>query len=73
MLGSSTTVVAVVNGVRVALDRGTTVSELVSSQCPSDRGVAVALDREVVPRSRWGTVEVVDGSVVEVVTAAAGG
>ena len=32
-----------------------------------------ALDREVVPRSSWGRVVVTDGSLVEVVAAAAGG
>lgn len=37
------------------------------------RGIAVALDGEIVRRSRWATTRVVDGCVVEIVTAAAGG
>jgi sulfur carrier protein len=62
-----------VNGDELALVVGTTVAELVAAVCERTRGVAVALDREVVPRSSWGRVVVTDGSVVEVVAAAAGG
>jgi sulfur carrier protein len=65
--------VITVNGEPSGLPPGTTVAEVVASLCRSDRGVAVALDREVVPRSRWGSVVVADGASVEVVTAAAGG
>lgn len=68
-----TVVHAVVNGEPVELAEGTTVADVVADVCRSDRGVAVALDREVVPRSRWGAVAVVEGSLLEVVTAAAGG
>jgi len=64
---------ATVNGDPVELAEGTTVAEVVRFLCPSDRGVAVAIDREVVPRSRWTRVEVGEGAKVEVVTAAAGG
>ncbi|OYV64968.1 MAG: thiamine biosynthesis protein ThiS, partial [Actinobacteria bacterium 21-64-8] len=35
--------------------------------------VAVAVDGEVVPRSRWQEVSISDGGVVEILTAAAGG
>ncbi|HEV3188764.1 MAG TPA: sulfur carrier protein ThiS [Acidimicrobiales bacterium] len=37
------------------------------------RGIAVAIDGEVVRRSAWTTTVVPDGSSVEIVTAAAGG
>jgi sulfur carrier protein len=37
------------------------------------RGVAVALDGEVVPRSAWGTTALRSGAVVEVLTAVQGG
>jgi sulfur carrier protein len=67
------TVRVLVNGDELALAVGTTVAELVAAVCERTRGVAVALDREVVPRSSWGRVVVTDGSVVEVVAAAAGG
>ncbi len=61
------------NGEPVEVPEGTTVAELVARLCRSDRGVAVALDREVVPRSSWSTRAVPEGSRVEIVTAAAGG
>lgn len=65
--------IATVNGQRVELAAGTTVAEVVAGLCPSGRGVAVAVDREVVPRSRWPEVVVAEGATIEVVTAAAGG
>lgn len=41
---------------------------------PADaRGVAVAIDGEVVPRAGWDTVRVTDGAHVEVLTAMQGG
>lgn len=64
---------AVVNGEPRELAPGTTVAGLVAQLWPAGRGVAVAVDREVVPRSAWATTVVADGSLVEVVTAAAGG
>jgi len=67
------TVLVRVNGDELALAPGTTVAQLVEAVCEGSRGVAVALDREVVPRSSWGRVVVTDGAVVEVVAAAAGG
>jgi len=61
------------NGSATEVAEGTTVGDLVASICHSDRGVAVALDREVVPRSLWTETVVAEGSLVEVVTAVAGG
>jgi sulfur carrier protein len=41
---------------------------------PADaRGVAVAVDGEVVPRAGWGTFAIPDGANVEVLTAMQGG
>lgn len=37
------------------------------------RGVAVAVNGEVVPRSTWHNATISDGAVVEILTAAAGG
>jgi sulfur carrier protein len=37
------------------------------------KGVAVAVDREVIPRSEWPTTPVRPGAPIEIVTAAAGG
>jgi sulfur carrier protein len=40
---------------------------------PAARGVAVAVDGEVVPRSQWAATALADGSRVEVVDAIQGG
>ena len=40
---------------------------------PQARGVAVALEGEVVPRGRWDDVELAEGQRVEVVQAVQGG
>jgi len=65
--------VTTVNGDLYQAPDGWTVADLVAAWCPSPRGVAVAVDGEVVPRGSWGTTVVVPGSAVEIVTAAAGG
>jgi sulfur carrier protein len=67
------TVRATVNGEPIELAAGTSVAELVARTCPSERGVAVALNREVVPRSSWPVTVVAHGASIEIVTAAAGG
>ena len=40
---------------------------------PDARGVAVAVDGEVVPRAGWSTFAIPDGARVEVLTAMRGG
>jgi sulfur carrier protein len=40
---------------------------------PDARGVAVAVDREVLHRARWPELELADGARVEVLTAMLGG
>ncbi len=62
-----------VNGVAHPEAVGTTVDALVGDWCPSPRGVAVAVDGTVVPRSEWASTVIGPGSAVEIVTAAAGG
>jgi sulfur carrier protein len=54
---------------------GTTVAALLSElDVPAGgRGVAVALDGEVVPRGAWERRSVPDGAAVEIVTAVQGG
>ena len=65
----------VLNGERHELDEGATVrAAITASGAPSEgRGVAVALDGEVVPRARWDEVPLSDGARVEVVQAVQGG
>ncbi len=63
-----------VNGRERELD-GATVADLVGELgVPAGgRGVAVALDGEVIPRGAWERTPVPDGAAVEVVTAVQGG
>ena len=65
----------VLNGERRELAADATVREAVTaSGAPREgRGVAVALDGEVVPRGRWDEVELREGQRVEVVQAVQGG
>ena len=64
-----------VNGRPLRLAAGSTIADLVLQVTEEDdpKGVAVAVDRCVVPRSEWATTPARAGSLVEVVTAAAGG
>lgn len=62
-----------VNGDPCELPHGTTLADLVARLVPSARGVAAAVNGEVVPRRAWLTTPLADGSVVEVVTAVQGG
>jgi sulfur carrier protein len=64
-----------VNGEPRELVPGTTVAELLDELDvpPARRGVAVAVDAEVVPRGEWDSTEVPDGARVEVLVAIQGG
>jgi sulfur carrier protein len=64
-----------VNGEPRELAPGSTVASLVGSipGMPTGRGLAVALDGEVVPRGRWDEVELNDAARVEIVVAVQGG
>ena len=63
------------NGSEAELADGSTVQTAVEAlDLPaSGRGVAVAVDAEVVPRTRWQTHELNDGARVEVLRAIQGG
>jgi sulfur carrier protein len=52
---------------------GTTVADIVAAWCPSPKGVAVARNGDVVPKSQWSAIEVTGGDRIEIVSAAAGG
>jgi sulfur carrier protein len=68
-------VIVTVNGERRELAPGATVASVVEllDVAPGARGVAVAVDGEVVARSRWAQAEVRDGALIEVVAAIQGG
>jgi sulfur carrier protein len=62
-----------VNGTADDLPADTSVDDLVARLGRGRSGIAVAVNDEVVPRSRWSTVALVDGDRVEILTAAQGG
>jgi sulfur carrier protein len=68
-------VVVTVNGEPLELATGSTVAAVVESLpgAPEGRGVAVALDGEVIPRGEWQRTELGEGARVEVVVAVQGG
>ncbi len=71
----STTMAVRLNGDELAVPAGATVAEIVGATGvgPESRGIAVALDGEVVRRADWTTTVVRDGQRVEVLTAVQGG
>ena len=63
----------VLNGAERDLDDGTTVAGLLRALEVGGRGVAVAVDAEVVPRGAWDRTVLGEGARVEVVHAVQGG
>jgi sulfur carrier protein len=65
----------VLNGEEQQLGERASVRDAVAAAgAPHEgRGVAVAIDGEVVPRGRWDSVALADGARVEVVQAVQGG
>jgi sulfur carrier protein len=64
--------IVLVNEERLEVPDTTTVAALLESLGYPDRGIAVALDRTVLPRSGWVTT-LSDGARLDVVTAVQGG
>jgi sulfur carrier protein len=64
-----------VNGDRRELPDGATITSVLDALpgVPEGRGVAVALEGEVVPRGRWSSTELEPGASIEVVVAVQGG
>ena len=63
-----------VNGDEREVAPGTTVDAVVRTLAAEpDRGVAVAIDGEVVPRSAWERTVLADGQELEVLRAVQGG
>jgi sulfur carrier protein len=63
----------VVNGEPLELDVPVQLGELVDGRVASRKGVAVAVDGEVVPRTTWDDIELTEGDRVEIVGAVQGG
>jgi sulfur carrier protein len=65
----------VLNGEAAVVEPGLTVRELIAllDVPPEAKGVAIALDAEVVPRGEWDATTIEEGARVEVVRASQGG
>lgn len=61
-----------VNEKQMEVAEATTVAALLTSMGYPERGIAVAMDSTVLPKSRWATA-LCDGARLEVVTAVQGG
>jgi sulfur carrier protein len=64
-----------VNGELMEVPAGSTIADVVRQVTGTGdgKGIAVALDRVVVPRSAWPSTPAETGVRIEIVTAAAGG
>lgn len=63
----------IVNGEIHQLEPGVSLETLVDMLGMDRRGLAIAVDEEVVPRSVWDAHALDDGSQVEILTIAQGG
>ena len=63
------------NGEPCTLPAGSTIADVVAHLIggADPRGIAVAVDRCVIPRSEWSTTTARPGAPIEIVSAAAGG
>ena len=62
-----------INGEVQEVDAELRLGTLVDQRAPARRGVAVAVDGEVVPRRDWDATTLHDGARVEIVGAVQGG
>ena len=62
-----------VNGARREIADGTTLDQLIANFSLPERGVALAMNSDVIPRSAWARTPVLPDAQVEVVTASKGG
>ena len=62
-----------INGEPREVPLGTTVDQLVRQVTDQERGIAAALNGEVVPRRAWPATPLADRDQVEIVTAVQGG
>jgi len=61
------------NGEQLELAQGSTVADVVGNLGCGPRGVAVAVNSELVRRDEWPTAKLAEGDSVEVLHAVAGG
>jgi len=61
----------IVNGIASSFEG--TVEQLLAREGITPRGIAVAINGEIISKSAWNTTALQDSDVIEIVTAAAGG
>lgn len=66
-------VTILVNGEEHAFAAGATIADVVAAVAEGPKGIAVACNAEVVPRSTWSATVLCAGDHIEVLTAAQGG
>lgn len=62
-----------VNGESLSFASAPMVAEVIARVARSPKGIAVAVNADVVVRSAWAATELADGDQVEILTAARGG
>lgn len=67
------TIEITLNGETTTVAADTTIADLVADHAPSSRGVAVARDLEMIPRSTWASTPIRPGDDIEILAAAQGG
>ena len=71
--GEGSMIDIVVNGEHRTVDAAVTVADLVAQIASTTRGIAVAVDGNIVPRSTWESTRAPDNCKIEIITAVAGG
>lgn len=71
--GTAPAATVTVNGAPRRIDAGLTLDALVATVTAAPRGVAAAVNEDVVPRGSWPTTTLGDGDRVEILTAVQGG
>jgi sulfur carrier protein len=67
-------VILIVNGASMKVNEGATIPDVIAAlEIPSVKGLAVAVDGRVIPRSEWDTLGLQSGTRVEVLRAVQGG
>jgi sulfur carrier protein len=62
-----------INGREVDIIPGSPLGAVVETVTTATKGVAVAVNDEIVPRAAWSHHEIADGDRIEIVTAKQGG
>ncbi len=63
----------VVNGRDVEIEEGTTLSDLLDRLGIERRGIAIEVNREIVPKGEYGRKRLVEGDRIEIVRMVGGG